>query len=193
MKFGYARVSTKDQHLDLQISALEQAGCDTIYKEYVSGAKQDRPELKRMMAALRKGDTVIIWKIDRIGRSLKHLVSLVETFLENGVNLISLNDPIDTSTASGRFTFNIFAALAEFEREIISERTLAGQYEAWKKGRQKGRPVGLSEKNFRKSELVLSLYNMDYSITQIAEDLNIGRTTVYRYLKHRGVAIKKTG
>jgi DNA invertase Pin-like site-specific DNA recombinase len=118
MKIGYARVSTAGQNLDLQFNALTDYGCTTIYQEKISGKNTDRPELKNLLTTLRKGDQVVVWKLDRLGRSLRGLVDLVAVFNEKAVNFVSLHDHIDTTTATGRFTFNIFASLAEFEREL---------------------------------------------------------------------------
>ncbi|EQL42616.1 resolvase (plasmid) [Pseudomonas aeruginosa VRFPA03] len=125
MKIGYARVSTRDQKADLQVDALKQAGCERIYQDIASGAKSARPELDKLLANVRPGDAVVIWKLDRLGRSLKHLVELVGELAERKVGLQSLNDPIDTTHAQGRLVFNLFASLAEFERELIRERTQA--------------------------------------------------------------------
>jgi len=125
MVFGYARVSTEDQKLNMQLDALKAAGCTKILKEKVSASK-DRPELNRMIALLNSGDTLVVWKLDRLGRSLRHLINLVKTFEEKKVKFISLQDSINTQTAQGRFIFNVFASPAEFERDIIRERTQAG-------------------------------------------------------------------
>src|SRR5919205_4677202 len=135
MKIGYARVSTQDQKLTLQLDELKKAGCEHLYQEKISGKNKNRPELEKMLGGLRKGDTVLVWKLDRLGRSLKDLIELVALFNEKGVDFISLHDGINTATATGRFTFNIFAALAEFEREIIKERTKAGLSAAKARGR----------------------------------------------------------
>ncbi len=124
MKIGYARVSTQDQNLELQIEALKKFGCEEIFKEKKSAVKE-RPELEKMLMHLRAGDVVVVWKLDRLGRSLEHLIDLVTGFREKNVEFVSLNDSIDTTTIQGRLTFNIFASFAEFEREIIRERTLA--------------------------------------------------------------------
>ena len=126
MKIGYARVSTQDQRLELQTDALAQCGCGQIYKERKSGKNKERPELEKMISQLRSGDTVVVWKLDRLGRSLRDLIELVAEFKERGVEFVSLQDGINTATPTGRFTFNIFASLAEFERELIRERTNAG-------------------------------------------------------------------
>jgi DNA invertase Pin-like site-specific DNA recombinase len=120
MKIGYARVSTKDQNFGLQIDALQKAGCEKFYREVVSGARTERPVLDRVVDSLRTGDVLVIWKLDRLGRSLKHLVELVNTLRERGVGLQSLNDPIDTTTPQGRLSFNLFASLAEFERDLTT-------------------------------------------------------------------------
>lgn len=144
MKVGYARVSTREQNLDLQIKSLKEAGCSEIYQEIASGAKNDRPVLYKVLLNLRKGDTLIIWKLDRLGRSLGHLVKIVNDLLDKKIFIISLNDSIDTTTAQGKFTFNIFASLAEFERDLIRVRTLAGLDAARARGKQGGRPKGLS-------------------------------------------------
>ena len=138
MKIGYARVSTQDQNLDLQLDALKKADCEKVFTDKVSGAKKQRPGLDQMIRELRKGDVIVVWKLDRLGRSLKHLVELVEQLMEMGVGLQSLNDPIDTTTAQGKLIFNIFASLAEFERNIISERTKAGLEAARARGRLGG-------------------------------------------------------
>lgn len=126
MKIGYARVSTKDQSFDLQVDALRKAECKKIYKEIVSGARAERQVLNDLLQNIRSGDVLVIWKLDRLGRSLKHLIELVNSLLEKNVGLQSINDPIDTTTAQGRLIFNIFASLAEFERDLIRERTQAG-------------------------------------------------------------------
>ena len=145
MKLGYARIFTKDQNLELQEDALKKFGCEKIYKDVASGAKQDRPNLNALIDSCRKGDIVVVWKLDRLGRSLRHLVELVNTLIEKEIGLVSLNDPIDTTTAQGRLVFNIFSSLAEFERELIKERTQAGLSSARARGRLGGRPKGLSE------------------------------------------------
>ena len=123
MKIGYARVSTKEQSLNLQEDALQKAGCEKIYSEQISGAKSERPQLQEMIKHLRQGDIVVVWKLDRLGRSIRDLIKLVSTFQDNGVGFQSLQDAIDTTTPTGKLTFHLFAALAEFERDIISTRT----------------------------------------------------------------------
>ncbi len=127
MKIGYARVSTKEQSFDLQLDALQKAGCKKIYHEVVSGARAERPVLEQLLDTLREGDVLVIWKLDRLGRSLKHLVGLVNDLREQQIGLQSLNDPIDTTTAQGRLSFNLFASLAEFERDLIGEKQRAAR------------------------------------------------------------------
>ena len=185
MKIGYPRVSTADQNFDLQFNALTDYGCTTIYHEKISGKNTDRPELKNLLATLRKGDQVVVWKLDRLGRSLRDLVDLVAVFNEKGVNFVSLHDHIDTTTATGRFTFNIFASLAEFEREIIRERTKAGLVAARARGKKGGRPSGLSSEKLQLAMTALDLHDTGkYSILEISKRLQIPIATCYRYIKN---------
>jgi DNA invertase Pin-like site-specific DNA recombinase len=190
MKIGYARVSTKDQNFGLQIDALQKAGCEKFYREVVSGARTERPVLDRGVDSLRTGDVLVIWKLDRLGRSLKHLVELVNTLRERGVGLQSLNDPIDTTTPQGRLSFNLFASLAEFERDLIRERTQAGLSAARARGRNGGRPKGLSAQAEATACAAETLYlERKLSVRQIADRLGISKSTLYAYLRYRGVAI----
>lgn len=183
MKIGYARVSTQDQKLELQTDALTSQGCEQIFKEKKSGKNRERPELERMIGQLRPGDTVVVWKLDRLGRSLRDLIDLVQDFKERGVDFVSLQDGINTATATGRFTFNVFASLAEFEREIIRERTKAGLAAATARGRSGGRPAGLSADALEKANSARILLNSgSKSVGEIAKILGIGRATCYRYL-----------
>lgn len=185
MKIGYARVSTVDQNLDLQFNELTKYGCTTIYQEKVSGKNTDRPELKKLLGSLRKGDQVVVWKLDRLGRSLRDLVDLVALFHEQQVNFVSLHDHIDTTTATGRFTFNIFASLAEFEREIIRERTKAGLDAAKARGRKGGRPSGLSPEKLQLALTAQDLHDTGkYSIAEIAKRLKLPIATCYRYMNY---------
>jgi len=185
MKIGYARVSTADQNLDLQFNALTEYGCTKIYQEKISGKNTDRPELKKLLKHLRKGDQVVVWKLDRLGRSLRDLVDLVALFHEQEVNFVSLHDHIDTTTATGRFTFNIFASLAEFEREIIRERTKAGLDAARARGRKGGRPKGLSPENLQLALTAVDLHDTGkYAISEIAKRLQMPIATCYRYIKY---------
>lgn len=190
MKIGYARVSTRDQNADLQVDALKQAGCERIYQDIASGAKSARPELDKLLVHVRPGDTVVIWKLDRLGRSLKHLVELVGELAERKVGLQSLNDPIDTTHAQGRLVFNLFASLAEFERELIRERTQAGLSAARARGRIGGRPKGLPAKAEATAMAAETLYREGrLSVSAIREKLHISKSTLYSYLRHRGVDI----
>jgi DNA invertase Pin-like site-specific DNA recombinase len=190
MKIGYARVSTKDQSLAMQVDALKKAGCDKIHEEIASGAKTSRPVLEEIMRNLREGDTLIIWKLDRLGRNLAHLIHLTTKLIEIKVGLISLNDPIDTSTAQGRMVFGIFASLAEFERELIRERTQAGLTSARARGRKGGRPKGMTQAAIEKATIAEALYkNGSIPVKKIAEQLGISKTTLYLYLRYRNVDI----
>lgn len=191
MKLGYARISTRDQSPDLQIDALKEAGCECIYQDIASGAKSARPELDNLLGHARKGDTIVFWKLDRLGRSLRHLIELVEKLDADGVSLQSLNDPIDTTNAQGRLVFNLFASLAEFERELIRERTQTGLSAARARGRVGGRPKGLSTQAESTAMAAETLYREGrLSVKAIGERLHISKGTLYRYLRHRGV---KTG
>jgi len=191
MKIGYARVSTKDQNLDLQIDALKKAGCKKIYEEIVSGAKKDRPVLANLLDNIREEeDVLVIWKLDRLGRSLKNLVDIANHLIEKKVGLTSLNDPIDTTTSHGRLTFNMFASLAEFERDIIRERTQAGLLSARARGRIGGKPPGLTREAESTACAAETLYlERKLSVRQIAERLGICKATLYAYLKYRKVKI----
>jgi len=190
MKIGYVRVSTKEQSFDLQIDALQQAGCEKLYREVGSGARTERPGLDQVVDRLRAGDVLVIWKLDRLGRSLKHLVELVNTLRERGIGLQSLNDPIDTTTPQGRLSFNLFASLAEFERDLIRERTQAGLSAARARGRNGGRPKGLSAQAEATACAAETLYReRQLSVRQIAARLGIAKSTLYAYLRHRGVPI----
>ena len=190
MKIGYARVSTKDQSLNLQKDALKKARCEKIYSEQISGTKTDRTKLNEMIEHIRQGDVIIVWKLDRLGRSLRDLVNLVSKFQDLGVGFKSLQDNIDTTTPTGKLTFHLFAALAEFERDIISERTKAGLASARARGRRGGRPKGLSKKALDKARLAESLYNeKNNSIQEICEYLSVSKPTLYRYLRSRDVEI----
>lgn len=184
MKIGYARVSTKDQNLDMQIEALEKAGCDKIYMEKISGSTKSRPELDKMIEHLRKGDELYVWRLDRLGRSLKHIIDLVLSLNEKGVIIKGLTDGVDTSTINGRLFLNLMASLAEYERELIRERTNAGLQSARARGRTGGRPKGYTKETVSKLLIMRPLYK-DLSKTpeEIYEPLGISRATFYRYAK----------
>jgi DNA invertase Pin-like site-specific DNA recombinase len=192
MKIGYARVSTQDQELSLQLDALEEVGCRQIYREKMSGSTKERPQLHRMMAQLREGDTVVIWKLDRLARSIKDMVSLVNEIQEKGGALHSLNDQIDTTTPHGKFTFHIFAALAEFERNLIRERTKAGLVAARARGKKGGRRKALDEEKTQRLYKLYGEANADgsrkYVIKEICEMMGVSRSSLYRYLEQREVS-----
>lgn len=183
MIFGYARVSTNEQSLDLQLDALKKAQVHQIFEEKISGKRTERPELSELLKIIRGGDTVVIYKLDRISRSTKHLIELTEFFEEKNVNFVSLQDNIDTSTSIGKFFFRIMANLAELERDIIVERTSAGLIAARARGRYGGRPI----KDPYKVDTALKMYHSkNYSIKQITEATGISKTTLYRYIDKGG-------
>jgi DNA invertase Pin-like site-specific DNA recombinase len=180
MRLGYARVSTGEQKLDLQLDALEEAGCERIYEEKTSGAAKNRPELKKCLDALRKDDTLVVWRLDRFGRSLKDLVSKMEKLEERGADFVSLTEGIDTTTAQGKLTFHIFGALAEFERELSRERTMAGLRAARERGRVGGRPPALEEGDIPKVQALMK--DPDVSVSEICDQYDISSPTLYRYV-----------
>ena len=185
MIIGYTRVSTQDQNLDLQTDELTKLGCQKIYQEKVSSGKE-RPQLIKMIENLREGDSVMVWKLDRLARSLKELINLVETFRLKKVNFTSIKDSIDTSTVQGRLLLNIFGSLAEFERDTICERTKAGLSAAKARGRMGGKKKGLSPEAKKKAETAVMLYKQKKSAIEIAGIIGVGRATVYRYLEEMG-------
>ncbi|MEN5058881.1 recombinase family protein [Sphingobacterium kitahiroshimense] len=196
MKIGYARVSTKDQNLDLQIEALENAGCERIYKEKISGSTKNRPELDKMIHQFREGDELIVWRLDRLGRSLKHIIDLVLSLNEQGIIIKGLTDGVDTSTINGRLFLNLMASLAEYERELIRERTNAGLQSARARGRTGGRPKGYTKETVSKLLIMRSVYK-DHTKKpdEIYTPLGLTRATFYRYAKildkHTNEEIKK--
>ena len=181
---GYARVSTQDQDVDLQVDALKKAGCDMnyIFTDKISGAKSERPGLKECLASLESEDTLMVWRLDRLGRSMQHLVQLVEDLGQRNISFKSLCDgAIDTTTASGELIFNIFSSLAQFERRLIQERTRAGLEAARARGKKGGRkrittddPKVLMAKNMHKDH--------GMSIDDICKTLKISRASFYRYI-----------
>lgn len=180
MKIGYARVSTHEQNLDLQIDDLNKAGCERIYTDKISGSKSSRPELDDMLKHLRSGDTVVVWKLDRLGRSIKHLIELSEQLQSRDVALESIQDKIDTSTASGRLYFNMMASLAEFERDLIRERTRAGLEAAKARGRQGGRPVLLKDEKLARAKELYEAKQL--SIKEICSMTGVSKATLYRHI-----------
>ena len=194
MKIGYARVSTADQNLTSQIDALQAAGCQKIFRDVACGARAERPGLNDLLQAVRPGDALVICKFDRLGRSLSHLVTLANDLMEKDIGLVSLNDPVDTSTPQGRLSFNLFAALAEFEREIIRERTRVGLNSARLRGRKGGRPKGLPEKAQKVACAAETLYREGkLTVDEIAKQLGICKSTLYSYLRYRNVPIGSSG
>ena len=177
---GYARASTQDQSTDLQLDALNKAGCSRVFSESASGAQRDRPELARALDYMRPGDTLVVWKLDRLARSLKQLIETVESLEGKGIGFRSLTESIDTTTAGGKLTFHIFAALAEFERSTIRERTRAGLDAARARGRVGGRPRSLTDKDLEMAKTLLA--NPDITVEQVAARLSVAPATLYRYL-----------
>ena len=181
MLIGYARVSTIDQRLDLQQDALRDAGCEHIFTDTASGAKTERVGLMAALSACRAGDILVVWKLDRLGRSLRHLVETVHALATRSIGLRSLQEQLDTTTSGGKLIFHIFASLAEFERDLIRERTNAGLAAARARGRKGGRPKGVDEKK-RKAALALKR-DPQYSIKEICEIVGISRNTYYKYTR----------
>ena len=182
MLIGYARISTIDQKLDLQKDALVNAGCEKIFSDVAGGAKTERVKLKEAMEFLRKGDVLVVWKLDRLGRSLKHLIQIVSDLEEQGIGFKSLQENIDTTTSGGKLIFHIFGALAEFERAIIRERTKAGLAAARSRGKLGGRPCKMNEASIK---IAQALYDKrDISIKSICEQLGISKGTLYKYINH---------
>lgn len=179
MFVGYARVSTTDQNLYLQQDALVAAQCERIFTDTASGAKAQRPGLTEALQCCRSGDTLVVWKLDRLGRSLPHLVETVRDLVTRGIGFKSLQENIDTTTSGGKLIFHIFASLAEFERDIIRERTHAGLSSARARGRKGGRPKGVDEKK-RKAALALKK-DPERSVKEICDILSISRNTYYKY------------
>ncbi len=180
MLIGYARVSTQDQDPEMQVDALRHAGCEKIFVERASGAKRDRPELKAAIDYAREQDTIVVWKLDRLARSLKQLIETVEGLEQSGVGFKSLTETIDTTTPSGRLVFTIFAGLAEFERSIIRERTIAGLESARSRGRVGGRPRSVSDEDIAAAKALLK--DPDITVKKIAERIGCSEATLYRYL-----------
>lgn len=179
-KVGYARVSSTDQDPSLQLDALSQAGCERIFVEHVSGSLRERPELMKTLDYVRSGDTLVVWRLDRLGRSLSHLIDIVGDLGSRGVELVSLHESIDTSTASGRLVLHVFGALSEFERELVRERTRAGLEAARARGRQGGRPRVMTAD---KLQVARTMYDSkQHTVASIAAVVGVSRATLYRAL-----------
>lgn len=180
MLIGYARVSTQDQKPQLQIDALKGAGCERIFDEKASGAQSERPMLKEALAFLREGDTLVVWKLDRLARSLRQLIDTIETLEARRIGLRSLTENIDTTTSGGRLVFHIFGALAEFERSIIRERTVAGLASARARGRLGGRPRAMTPEDVAIAKTLLA--NREISVKEIARRQGVSVSTLYKHI-----------
>jgi DNA invertase Pin-like site-specific DNA recombinase len=181
MDIGYARVSTQDQHLELQEDALQRAGCEKIVVDRVSGTVAERPGLQQVKNLLRKGDTLVVWRLDRLGRSIKDLIGWMNWFEQEGIGLRSLHEAIDTTSTSGKLTFHIFASLAEFERQLIQERTQAGLKAARARGRLGGRPVALPAS--KRKRAVQLYHKKELTVKEICEMMGISKPTLYAYVR----------
>jgi DNA invertase Pin-like site-specific DNA recombinase len=184
MNIGYARVSTQDQTLNLQKDALEKIGCTKIFTDVISGSKAERNGLDEALEYVRESDTLVVWRLDRLGRSLKHLIETITELNNRKIGFKSIQENIDTTTSGGKLVFHIFGALAEFERDIIRERTQAELQAARARGRKGGRPKAKALNTAKKIILAQSLYNdKNNTIDEICKTLNISRATLYRYIK----------
>ena len=189
MQIGYARVSTEEQTLNLQLDALKAAGCDQLFTDRVSGAKADRPGLANTLGHLRDGDTLVVWRLDRLGRSLPHLIATVTALADRGVSFKSLTESIDTTNTGGRLIFHIFGALAEFERDLIRERTQAGLRAARARGRKGGHPRVKSLADPKQLALAQRLYAAkDTTVDELCRMFKVSRATFYRYINDGGTA-----
>lgn len=187
MRFGYARVSTKEQNLDRQLDQLKSVGIDEVFSDKISGAKESRPELDKLLAKLREGDTVIVCSYDRLARSSKQLFDLAERFEQSGVSLVSLKEGTDTSIPQGRFFFAMCAAMAQFERELIKERQAEGIAAAKARGRKFGRP----STNAENMDTAIRLYqDGGLSVDEICERAGVSRSPLYRAIKEQGITRK---
>lgn len=189
MKIGYARVSTPEQQLRMQKDALRKAGCEKIYTDIVSGVKAERPGLDKALDHLRKGDTLVVWKLDRLGRSIQHLIQLIKTLQDQKITFKSLQENMDTATSGGKLIFHIFSALAEFERDLIKERTQAGLKAARARGKMGGRPPLLDT---RKIKRMIEMYDAQKNtVAEICKIYNISRPSFYNYLnKQKRTSVK---
>jgi DNA invertase Pin-like site-specific DNA recombinase len=188
---GYARVSKREQNLDMQIDSLKKEGCTKIFTEKICAVKAERPEFEEALKYLRSGDTFLVWRLDRMGRSLKELVFLVESLNEKNIAFKSIQDNIDTNSALGRCQFGIFASFAQYERELIIERTIEGLEAARRRGRIGGRKKGLSSEALKKAKTAKQLYEAnELNVLDICKILSIkSKATLYRYLKFTGAKI----
>lgn len=180
MIFGYARVSTKKQSLDMQLDELKRYGCEEIITEKESGAKKDRKELQLLLSKLRKDDTLVVYKLDRLGRTMHQLVNLLQEFNEKGIHFVSIKDGIDTSTTMGRFLFHIFGAMAEMEREVINERVISGVAAAKARGREGGRKKSHTPQQIQG---MMEMLASGKTKVEVCEMFDVARATLYRYIK----------
>ena len=180
MLVGYARVSTNDQDLGLQLDALQKAGCERIFEDIAGGAKDERIGLNAALEFMREVDTLVVWRLDRLSRSLLKLIELVSSLEKKGIGLNSLSDKIDTTTPGGMLIFHVFGALSQFEREVIRERTNAGLAAARARGRKGGRPFKLDEKKAAMANELLQ--NPRNSVTEVSKILGVSRATLYRHV-----------
>lgn len=180
---GYARISTHEQNLDLQRDALKQAGCNKIITDEASGALADRPGLMKLKDSLREGDTLVVWRLDRLGRSLKHLIEFIYDLETKKIGFKSLHESIDTTTSTGKLVFHIFGALAEFEKSLIKERSKAGLTAARARGRLGGRPKSL---NLNKRQMVVEMYkDRKRTVKEICQMVEISKPTLYKYVREK--------
>ncbi|NER40074.1 MAG: recombinase family protein [Oscillatoria sp. SIO1A7] len=180
MLVGYARVSTEDQSLDLQLDELKVCGCERIYSEQISGVKENRPELEQALQFVRSGDTLVVWRLDRLGRSLKHVIEIINRLALEGINFVSLKEGFDTTSAAGQFFFHVVASFAQYERALLQERTMAGLAAARARGRKGGRPRKLSEVQVAQAKALAA--DPKISIDSICETYGISLRTYYRHI-----------
>ena len=188
MLVGYARVSTLDQNLDLQLSALKEAGCEKLYQDQISGTKANRPGLGMALEVLRKNDTLVVWKLDRLGRTVKGLIDLVNQLHQKEIHFKSITDNVDTSTPAGRFFFHIMASLAQMERELMAERTKAGLAAAKAKGRVGGRKRKMTQSKIESAKQLLASGSLP---RDVAQNLGISIPTLYRWIPASEIDLKK--
>ena len=187
MQIGYSRVSTLDQNPDLQIDALTAAGCEEIFQEKMSGKSKDREQLDQCLKMLRSGDVLVVWKLDRLGRSIRHLINTVQNINDKGIGfkvIAGAGADIDTSKPAGKLIFGFFAALAEFERELISERTKAGLESARARGKKGGRKYSLTKAQVRMAEAAMG--KKETTVSDLCKELSVSRQTLYRYVDPEG-------
>jgi len=183
LTIGYARVSTHEQNLDMQIDELKKMGCKKIISDKISGSVAERPGLSELLNQLREGDTLVVWRLDRLGRTLRHLIKFIKDLEDEGIHFKSIKESIDTRTSTGKLIFHIFGALSEFEKNLVGERTKAGLEAARARGRLGGRPKKL---NPSKRKLAVDLYNSKkHSVAEICETVGVSRPTLYKYISEK--------